>query len=76
MILETNIRKLTMLSSSGLNESVKKFVEDKAKICQPDRIQVCNGSDAENQQLIDLMVKQGMLEKLDKYENWQVLNKI
>lgn len=71
-IIGTNNRKIATISYSLLNESVRKFVEDKAKICQPDRIHVCNGSDAENQQLINLMVKEGMLEKLPKYENWQV----
>lgn len=63
-------RKLTTLTASTLNESVKKFVEEKARICKPDNIQVCDGSEAENQQLVDLMVKDGILEKLPKYENW------
>lgn len=65
-------RGLTNLSAATLSESVKKFIEEKARICKPDQIQICDGSEAENQQLIDLMVNQGMLEKLPKYENWYV----
>ncbi|OTF74529.1 hypothetical protein BLA29_012277 [Euroglyphus maynei] len=65
-------RGLTSLSASSLSESVKKFIEEKARICKPDEIQICDGSETENQQLIDLMVKQGMLEKLPKYQNWYV----
>lgn len=63
-------RRLTTLSASSLSESVRKFVEEKAAICKPENIQVCDGSEAENQQLVELMVQQGMLEKLPKYENW------
>lgn len=62
-------RGLTNLSAATLSDSVKKFIEDKARVCKPDQIQICDGSETENQQLIDLMVKQGMLEKLPKYEN-------
>lgn len=62
-------RKLTTISSAALNDTVRQFVEEKARICQPDQIMVCDGSESENQQLIDLMVKEGQLEKLPKYDN-------
>lgn len=63
-------RTLTTLSAANVSDSIRKFVEEKARLCQPEQIQVCDGSDSENQQLIDLMVKEGILEKLPKYENW------
>lgn len=62
-------RKLTTISSAALNDTVRQFVEEKARICEPDQIMVCDGSESENQQLIDLMVKEGQLEKLPKYDN-------
>ncbi len=36
-----------------------------AELCQPERIHWCDGSDAENQALCDLMVKNGTFIKLD-----------
>lgn len=59
-------------SSSDLNRlpsKVRKFVEQHAKICQPDKIHICDGSDNENDSLIKLMLKDGMIEPLPKYEN-------
>ena len=65
----TSGRKLTSLSTAALNDAVRTFIEEKARVCTPDQVLVCDGSEAENQQLIDLMVKEGQLEKLTKYEN-------
>lgn len=56
--------------SVQLSPKVKSFVEEKAKLCQPKDIHICDGSEAENRYLIDLMIKQGMVEPLPKYENW------
>ncbi|KAI7687024.1 Phosphoenolpyruvate carboxykinase [Sarcoptes scabiei] len=58
------------LPDSLQNDYVRKFIEEKARICKPDQIQVCDGTEEENKQLIELMVKQGQLEKLEKYDNW------
>lgn len=63
-------RTLTTLSASNVSDSIRKFVEEKARLCQPEQIKLCDGSETENQQLINLMVKEGILEKLPKYENW------
>lgn len=70
----SHARKLTTLSAANLNDSVRAYIEEKARICKPDNIQVCDGTESENQALIDLMVKNGQLEKLTKYENcWLAL---
>ena len=37
-----------------------------AELCQPDQIHWCDGSDAESQTLCDLMVKSGMLTRLNE----------
>lgn len=53
-----------------LPPKVRNFVEDKARLCDPDHIHVCDGSEAENDYLFSLMQKQGMVVPLPKYENW------
>lgn len=50
--------------------SVRDFVESSAKLCQPEAIHICDGSEEENKKILALMVEQGMVKKLDKYENW------
>lgn len=49
---------------------VLQFVEEKARLCEPDRIHICDGSEAENNLLINQMVDAGILKKLPKYKNW------
>jgi len=44
-------------------------VEHHVKVCQPDTIHICNGSETENDGLVKLMLKEGILEPLPKYEN-------
>ena len=41
------------------------WVKQMAELCRPERIHWCDGSDAENQALCDLMVKSGTFIKLD-----------
>ncbi|KFM82167.1 Phosphoenolpyruvate carboxykinase [GTP], mitochondrial, partial [Stegodyphus mimosarum] len=54
---------------SRLNERVRNYVEDKARLCQPDNLHICDGSESENDYLLNLMMKQGMITPLPKYEN-------
>lgn len=48
------------------NEKLKRWVNEWADICQPDAVHWCDGSDQENQMLLDLMVKNGMAIKLNE----------
>lgn len=48
------------------NKAVLSFVDEKAKLCQPDRIYWCNGSKQEREALLAEAVKQGILIKLDE----------
>jgi phosphoenolpyruvate carboxykinase (GTP) len=52
-------------SSGGLSE-VEAWVEQVSRTTRPDRIVWCDGSDAENQQLIDQMLSDGTLLELNR----------
>jgi len=48
------------------NAALKQWVEEVAKLTQPDKIHWCNGSDAENKALIEQMLVTGDLIKLNQ----------
>ena len=48
---------------------VKSYVTEKAAICTPDHIHICDGSETEHQSLIDLLMNEGLAIKLKKREN-------
>jgi phosphoenolpyruvate carboxykinase (GTP) len=48
------------------NASLKRWVEEVARLTQPESIHWCNGSDAENAALIEAMLKSGDLIKLNQ----------
>ena len=47
------------------NESLLTWVREIASLTQPDAIHWCDGSESENQMLIDMMVEKGTLKKLN-----------
>jgi phosphoenolpyruvate carboxykinase (GTP) len=49
---------------------VREFIYEKAAICQPDEIYVCDGSEEENQELLHLLQKSGMVQELQGMKNW------
>src|ERR1041385_4094254 len=51
--------------SSVANAEASSWVKEMAGLCQPSSVHWCNGSDAENQLLCDLMVKNGTFIKLN-----------
>src|SRR5438445_9716741 len=48
-----------------IHKAVLAWVDEMARLCQPDRIFWCDGSEQENQMLSDLMVETGTLTKLN-----------
>jgi len=65
-------RSLSVVASSqfnGLSKKARSFVEECTRLCQPSQVHVCDGSERENETLIDVMRQQGMLEPLPKMEN-------
>ena len=57
-------------SLAGLPTVIRDYVQEKIQLCQPANFHVCNGSDEENQQLLDMMEQMGMIRRLRKYKNW------
>jgi phosphoenolpyruvate carboxykinase (GTP) len=51
-------------------KNVQDYIEDKAKLCQPDRIHICDGTEEENKILLDLLEKSGSIQRLKKMDNW------
>jgi phosphoenolpyruvate carboxykinase (GTP) len=49
-----------------VNRKLNAWVEEMAELCQPERVHWCDGSEAENQDLCDLMVEKGTFIKLNE----------
>ncbi|CAF1469088.1 unnamed protein product [Adineta steineri] len=56
-------------SFDGLPSKIREYVEEKIKLCQPSNFHVCDGSEKENQQLLDAMEEAGVVRRLMKYKN-------
>lgn len=62
-------------SSNSLDKlppNVKNYIIEKANITQPSKIHICDGSNEENQFLINQMLEEGSLKRL-KLKNWYFL---
>lgn len=57
---------MSLAEISLINERLFKWIKEMAELCQPKEIHLCNGSDAEYNQLCQEMVEQGMLTKLNE----------
>jgi len=49
------------------------FIAESDAWCKPDSIHICDGSEAENNMLLQKMEKDGEIKRLTKYKNWYVL---
>lgn len=54
---------------NSLSSDVVDFIVSNARICLPDNIHICDGSEEENKKLIHQMEETGMIKSLPKYEN-------
>jgi phosphoenolpyruvate carboxykinase (GTP) len=48
------------------NERLRTWIQEMVELCKPDQVRWCDGSEAEYQQMCDLMVKNGTALKLDE----------
>lgn len=67
-----SIQTLRVLSGDlgQLPAGVRDFVEHSARLCQPESIHICDGTEAENTATLTLLEQQGLIRKLPKYDNW------
>ncbi|KAI4886615.1 hypothetical protein NFI96_012737, partial [Prochilodus magdalenae] len=57
----------------SLSPALRDFIESSMTLCQPDALHICDGSEMENNAILDNLKEQGMIKKLTKYENcWLV----
>ena len=57
----------------SLAPAIQKFINENTRLCRPDNVYVCDGSEKENQAFVNRLIRDGRLTKLEKYENWLVL---
>lgn len=53
-----------------LSPKVRSYLEENVQLCQPEKIHICDGSDTENNHLLNLLQQQGTIIPLPKYQNW------
>ena len=75
MVRFHNIPKISFSSGKvKLPKTVQNYIEEKVKLCQPDEIHICDGSEEENQILLSLLEKNGSVKRLRKMQNcWLTL---
>ena len=68
-------KRLYRVVKGSLNElapKVRSYVEEKASICDPDNLYICDGTEVENEHMINTLLEDKMLQPLPKYDNWYV----
>lgn len=60
---------VTQGNLDSLSPDVVDFIVTYARICQPENIHICDGSEEENKKLLHHMEETGMIKRLHKYEN-------
>jgi len=69
--LDIQSRPLSVIQGrlQDLKPKVRTFVEESAALCKPKDIHICDGSEREIRNLLNIMQQLGMIENLPKYEN-------
>ncbi|KAL7015246.1 hypothetical protein ACKWTF_016361 [Chironomus riparius] len=55
--------------TARLPASLKSFIEENARLCQPDNIHICDGSQVENERMLESLEAAGTITQLPKYDN-------
>ncbi|KAL3860782.1 hypothetical protein ACJMK2_010852 [Sinanodonta woodiana] len=68
---EPHRRQLSVLygNLNQLPPKVRRFVDENVQLCHPDNIHICDGSERENELLVYLLQRDGIIKPLPKYEN-------
>lgn len=57
------------MKNSQVPKNVEEFIRKYVKLCKPNNVHICDGSENEAKNLIDLMIKMGTLSPLKKFNN-------
>lgn len=60
--------KETKLNSLG--PQLQAFIKEKRELCQPESVHICDGSEEENDHIVNKLIESQMMKKLPLYENW------
>ena len=60
----------TRVPLDSLRPTVRRFIDEYVRLCQPDKVHVCDGSVEENNELLKELQDKGRLQKLPAYDNW------
>ena len=58
------------IDRSSLSQKIQQYIREQEDVCKPDSVHVCDGSEAENKALLDKLIADGRIHKLEKYDNW------
>ena len=53
-----------------LSPRIQEFIAERAALCKPDSLHICDGTDEEFRKILSNMELAGQLTKLPKYEGW------
>jgi len=56
--------------SPSAHVQVRAYIQETTSLCEPQNIHICDGTETENSLLLRLMVQQGTIQALPKYDNW------
>ncbi|XP_077982156.1 phosphoenolpyruvate carboxykinase, cytosolic [GTP]-like [Glandiceps talaboti] len=70
-ILTTHVRAISVIHGNldSLQPSVKDFIMKNVEMCKPDKLYICDGSQAENKNLTKQLQEAGVLKPIKKLEN-------
>ncbi|KAK4315504.1 hypothetical protein Pmani_013265 [Petrolisthes manimaculis] len=71
LLFQQQARSLSVVHGNlkDLKPKVRTFVEDSVRLCRPDNVHICDGSERELRHLLNVMQQAGMIEPLPKYRN-------
>ncbi|KAK3862010.1 hypothetical protein Pcinc_032088 [Petrolisthes cinctipes] len=71
LLFQQQARSLSVVHGNlkDLKPKVRTFVEDSVRLCRPENVHICDGSERELRHLLNVMQQAGMIEPLPKYRN-------
>jgi phosphoenolpyruvate carboxykinase (GTP) len=54
----------------SFSPQLQAFIREKQALCQPENIHICDGSQEENEYMVNQMIESKMMKRLPLYEDW------